>query len=246
MLYYFPPMPKVTLVKKELLTPTTVAFYFNRLQLPDHFYPGQYSDITLDIHPTDGLGDTRTFTICSSPLEKDYLMIVAKQGISDYKKAFFNLQVGDTVEMNKPYGGLYFHDDEEAEHIFLAGGIGIVLFYSILTYVAQRNLQQKLTLLVSFSSEEDVIFYEELTRIAKEHENIRVVYSISQNEKKPTTWSGENGRISKDLIAKYVTDLQKPLFWVVGSPGMVSDTEELLDAMGVPLSHIQMEYFDGY
>jgi ferredoxin-NADP reductase len=88
-----------------------------------------------------------------------------------------------------------------------------------------------------------MIFYQELAKIAAEHPLIKVIYTIT---KQKNSWKGESGKISEKLIKKYVGDLQKPTYYIVGSSSMVDEAKTILSRMGILEDRIKTENFTGY
>ncbi len=236
-------------IKKEQIAKETYSFYFDKTKNPDYsFKPGQYTRVTLPITPTDDKGSFRYFTTCSSPLE-NYLLISTKISddatkVSDFKKYFSNLQVGQKVQFFGPMGGFLLPEEDLTPRVLLAGGIGITPFHSMLTFAAKKQLQMPLTLFVSFSTVAELIFLEELQKCKQQNQNINVIYTISHPEN--SSWQGETGRISEELIKKYVQDLSKPIFMVAGPPPMVDGTVEMLQKIGIEEEKIKVDHFTGY
>jgi len=234
-------------LKKEQVAKDTFSIFFDRTACKDFdFFPGQYIRMTLPITTTDGRGASRFFTIASSPLEKRYLMITTKRGISDFKKKFLNLEKGSKIQFFGPIGGFYLREQETYEHVFLTGGIGITPFHSMITYVAEKKLHIPITLFVSFSVPQNAVFYEELTKISQEQQSIKILYTITKPEASQIFWTGETGRISGELLKKYVADIMKPTYYVTGPPAMVEGIEELLRSLHIPENQIRIEQFTGY
>src|SRR5258708_1510664 len=94
----------------------------------------------------------------------------------------------------------------------------------MIAYVAAKKLTTKITLIVSFSYLEDMIYYNQLLAIAKQYPSIKIIYTITKESQK---WQGEKGRISEIVIRKNVPDILKSQYYIVGFPEMVTDTEEL-------------------
>lgn len=233
------------LLKKEQVAKDTFSFYFSRPADYD-FLPGQYNQVTLPIIAADGRGSSRFFTIASSPLEKEYIMITTKIGQSDFKKKFFSLSMSEQIQFLGPTGGFILQDTDIFNHVFLASGIGITVFRSMITYVAKKKLPITITLFVAFSAPEDIIYYEQLTRIASENHNIKIIYTVTHPDKSREKWNGETGKITEALINRYVTDSIKPIYYIVGPQVMVDGTEELLERMGIEEGRIKIEEFTGY
>jgi ferredoxin-NADP reductase len=233
-------------VKKEQLAKDTYSFYFDIAKRGFNFLPGQYIRMTLDVKNPDSRGNSRPFTIASSPLEKGYIMITTKVIQSSLKKKLFNLKPGENVQFFGPMGGFILDEEEKVDRVFLAGGIGITPFHSMIAYAFEKKLSIPITLLVSFSNVEDLVFYKELTDIAKKNPYIKVVYTVSHPEKPSIKWKGETGRISETLIKKYIQDIFKPQYFIVGPPAMVAAIEEVVNNMGVENKKIFIENFTGY
>ena len=234
------------LYKKEYLASHTVGLYFDRKNYQYDFFPGQYVSITLPFVPNDGNGATRDFTITSSPTEKNMLLIMTKEGITDAKKALTNLSPGQNVTCTKPQGGFYLREEDISPRIFLSGGVGIAPFYSMITYNIDKNLHIPMTLIASFSSSADAVLFDDLSALARTHAEIKVIYSISHIDPSEVLIHQESGRISEEMIKKYGGELDASLFMIAGSPEMVDDTQELLVRMGISEKSIQSEQFPGY
>lgn len=234
-------------LKQQKIAKDTHSFFFDRTKLPASgwdFIPGQYLRMTLPHPQADERGTSRYFTIASSPLEKKYVMVTTKMIKSTFKETLHNLKPGQEVSFFGPMGWFLLPKDEPYEKVFIAGGVGITPFHSLLPVLAEQQLLHPVTLFATFAKKEEVLFYETLQKLAKKNENIRVIYTLTNEDKK--NWPGEHGRVSKRLLQKYLTDLQKPVFYLVGSPDMVAGTKALLLSIGIDEERIQTEDFTGY
>ena len=223
---------QMTFVKKERIAKDTYSFYFQKPSAFD-FLPGQYIMVHLPIHPKDGSGGSRKFTIASSPLERD-LIITTKKGRSEFKKSLFSLHPAEIVEFTGPFGGFVLRDTDVFEHVHISGGIGITPFHSMISYVAEKKLNIPITLIACFSDLEHVVYYDELMNIAAKNKNITVEFVVGQPN------------LLESVINKYVSTISPSTYYIVGSPQMVEDTEELLEKMGISDEKIKVEEFDGY
>ncbi|MBI2034958.1 MAG: FAD-dependent oxidoreductase [Candidatus Levybacteria bacterium] len=174
----------LSFVKKEQVAHDAYSFYFsaNSSEQNLNFLPGQYVKMFLDVQNPNDRGSSRTFSIASSPLEKDYVMITTRIIQSTFKKTLASLNPGVEVKFFGPTGRFVFDEKEPKPHIFLAGGIGITPFHSMLLYASEKKVQTPITLFVSFSKVEEMVFYDELTKIAMDHPNIKVVYTITHKD----------------------------------------------------------------
>lgn len=215
---------KVKLLRKEKIAKDTWLFAF---QKPEGylFTPGQYQTFTLTL--SNGKTDWRDMTITSSPQHHELWLVtkVPKQP-SKFKQTLSSLQIGVEVVLVGPSGGFTVRD--EKPHVFLAGGIGVNVFHSILVDAAEKRLQISMTMIASFSTKEDMIFLGELKKVENEKRNIIFI----------------DKRISKDILQNH-TSLEK-IFMIAGPQEFVDAMQEMLTEMGVKSENIRIDYFTGY
>lgn len=236
---------KTTSIRKEKVAKDTYSFYFEK---PNGFSyaPGQCMKITLPYVINDPRGPRRFFTISSSPLEKE-LAITTKiiHSPSIFKQQLLLLEKGDEVVIFGPMGSFFLSEKRDSSLIFLAGGIGITPFYSMVKFLSKSNSKTIVHLFVSFRNLDEAVFYEELLSMSKENSSLKVIYSIS-SPTKDSNWKGERGRITPQLIEKYVPDYQSNLFFICGPEKMVETMKEMVVLMGVRDEEIVCEQFSGY
>jgi len=232
-------------VKKERVARQTFSFYFDRRGVDFDFFAGQYIRMSLPHEAADERGTTRFFTIASSPHEKEYLMITTKIIASSFKKTLCALQPGQDVDFFGPMGRVYFDEQDRTERVFLAGGIGITPFHSMITYAAWKTVQIPLTLFVAFPKSEEIIFYDKLSQIARKNRNIRIIYTLSQGDGN-ASWQGETGRISETMLRNYISNISSPKYYITGAPAMVGAMKMLLASMQIDEEKIVTEDFSGY
>jgi len=208
------------------------------------FTPGQYVRMILP-HKSDDRGTSRYFTISSSPQEKKFLIFTIRIFDSSFKRTLHDLKPGNLVQFFGPMGWFILPEHEPLEKVFLAGGIGVTPFHSLLQHLKNEKLKEPITLFISFKKKEEIIFFDDLQKITKKNNKIRVIYTLTQ-EKGVSDWAGEVGRVTGAMFAKYQIDIQKPVFYVVGSPNMVAGTRDLLFELGIDEERIQVEDFTGY
>lgn len=232
-------------VKSEQLAQDTFCFFFDRRGTDFDFLPGQWVRMVLSLKQPDERGTSRVFSIASSPLE-NHLMIVTRIIQSPFKKKLMVLSPSEEISFFGPAGRFVLNESETRPHVFLAGGVGITPFRSMLMYASEKNLSIPITFLASFSTIEDVIFYQEFSTLAGQHVNVAVVYTVTQPEQSRASWNGEMERISENLIRKYVPNIADSLYYIAGPPAMVSEVEGIVKGMGVSQENIRKEHFVGY
>lgn len=228
-------------VKKQQLTNDVYSFYFDRSAFAFDFLPGQYVQMRLTHPSPDVRGTTRYFTISSSPKEK-HLMVTTKMVQSTFKETLHGLEAGQEVKFFGPMGWFLEPGDEQFDKVFISGGIGITPFRSLLLSLEQEPLPQKVTLLAFFSKKEEALFMKELKSVAKFHPQITVVYSFSNGASE----GDEMGRVSKELLHKYIGDLHKPKYYLVGPMAMVASSKNILQELKISDEKIFTEDFTGY
>lgn len=234
----------VMLTDKKKLAPNIYSFFFNK-PIDFNFIPGQYIRMILYHKNPDKEGSSRFFTIASNPLSEN-IMITTKFRDSSFKKALLRLNRDEKIEIFGPIGQFFLDERSRKSVVFLSGGMGITPFHSMISYIHEMNLHINTTLIASFNSINDVIFYKELDNIGKNNKCIKVIYTITSGGKNNMQWEGERGRIDENLIKKYVLNYLESTFYVTGPNNMVDSISKLLKAMNVLDENIIMEKFTGY
>ena len=227
---------KLTLVKKIDEAKGTKSFFFS-CDEKIVWKAGQYIYITLPyLNYPDERGDTRHFTISSSLTEGDLVRITIRiRQESGYKKTLDELLIGSVVEGKGPQGTFVF-DSKIENNIFLAGGIGITSFRSMIKY----NIDQKLDIpifLIYSNSDSEFVFKEELDKWQKENDFLKVTYFDSSI----------SGHLDSSKLSSLVSsDLMSSMFYVVGPNAFVNAMEEILEQLKIPSGKILTEKFTGY
>ncbi len=238
---------ELTFLRKEKLSKDVYSFYFNRVKRGSvgyfDFIPGQYLKLYLPIENPDTRGSSRYFTISSSPTDKDFITITTRIIKSSFKMRLNSLKPGEIVTAFGPIGYFNFDINNKKPKIFLAGGIGITPYHSILRYVDNKHLRTRITLIVSFSSREEVIFFEELKEMESRNYNIRVVYALTNDNNMYPEF--EKGRINASMIKKYTQDRDSE-FIIVGPQAFETNMIELIKSLKIPEANIFTENFPGY
>lgn len=230
-----------SLMGKEDVARGTVVIHLKR---PEGFTfkAGQAVYVTLpQLKEPDEKGRMRTFSIASAPEEPD-LVIATRLSDSAFKRSLSTLPVGSAVEIEGPYGDLTVHDDAPRPVVFVAGGMGITPFRSMLRDTAKQTRVPSLYLFYSNRSAEDAVFLSELEQIAREKPSFKLVATMTD----APDWQGERGYITREMIERYVGNVASPAFYLAGPPAMVGAMVSLLTNAGVKPDCIHAEEFEGY
>jgi ferredoxin-NADP reductase len=224
---------KFTLVDKRTEVPGVESFTFEPSE-PLTWKAGQYAHYRLPHEAPDDRGIERWFTLSSAPFEKHPAITTrfAPEKGSTFKQALAALKVGDSIESDYVDGD-FTVDDGAQEYVFLAGGIGITPFHSILKEAEHGGVKLKVTLIYA-NRDENVVFKNELDAWAQHNPDLKIHYLTAPE------------RIDEQAIVARVPDLQKPLFYISGPEPMVKSLGEVLEGMGVSTDRIKLDDFPGY
>lgn len=249
--YIVSPKAKLLLTLKEKIPLGTDLYDFvfsGRHNMK--FAPGQYMEWTLGHRTSDDRGNRRYFTIASSPSEKDIQIGVKMyQPASTFKQALNAMRVGDTIIASQLAGDFTLPTDAKTDanrpHVFIAGGIGITPFRSMIKYLMDTGEKRPITLFYSVRTV-DEIAYKELFDRAKETCGINVIYVLTDATKIPPDWKGATGYVNADMIRKEVPNYREALFYISGPHTMITAFEETLEKMDIPNSRIKTDFFPGF
>lgn len=217
-------------VKKVKEADNTYSFYFEKSK-EFKFIPGQYIKIFLPHLNPDSRGTSRYFTI-SSGIDDTYLRITTKIYKSTFKKKLFNLNIDEKVDIFGPVGFFHFKNDLTPK-IFIAGGIGITPFISLLR--SEKKINSEIILINSFSYKKDILFKKEIDAMA----DIRYVITLTKEEVK----GFEKVRINAEMIMRNCKNYKLAKFFIVGSVNFERDLySEILD-LGISEENIFKENF---
>lgn len=201
---------------------------------PD-YVPGQFMFIQLE--RAGGISAPHPFTIASSPAQKGFSICVKTAG--DFTATIAETKPSDLAYVDMPYGVFSFLNYHADRLVFIAGGIGITPFLSMLRYMKDRNLRKEVILLWANKREKDIAFRAELDRMVAEMPHMKVHYILSREK----VWSGEKGRIDTEILKRNVGDFTKREYFVCGPPLMMRDIEKMLFDLSVPKRRIHSERF---
>jgi len=232
---------ELTLTGRSSEADRVESFTF-RPDRPFAFRAGQYLQITLPHFPGDGRGWRRYLTAASSPTETDVMVAVKMpEKPSRFKRALSSLPLGGQITATGPAGDFVLPKEQSKKLVFIAGGIGVTPFRSMVKYLADEKQERDVHLLYAVESSEDLSF----TDIFELTPGVKTTYLVkkSMNSSLP---SNEVGQIDKEKVSRLVPDWSSRWFYVSGPEPMVRSVIRELRSLGVSRHRIKRDYFSGY
>lgn len=206
------------LEKREVAQNTTEITF----EAPHDFswIAGQTVEITLpSLHFSDTRGSSRIMSIVSAPHEAPHLSIVFRNSPSAWKQTILEMKPGEEVGISKPFGFFSLPENSSRPLFWIAGGVGIAPFMSMLRTIQKSGLPHSPKLLYANNSSEEIAYKKELVSLSPLH---------------------HEGKIER--IENY--DPQS-LFYIAGPIGMTVQASKLLEESGVSPQSIFTESFTG-
>jgi ferredoxin-NADP reductase len=230
--------------EKREVAKGTLLVTFDLLGQEVDFQPGQYFFVTLpDVGHQDERGLRRHITVVTSPNARGVLGLCTRVRDTAFKRTLAELPPGAEVEVEEPKGEFVLPKETDRPFVFIAGGIGITVFRSMLRYVAEEDLPHRVTLVYSNRDRDSAAFLDELSALERDNPNLRLVLTMTEDP----AWEGETRRIDADLLRDHLDgELDSFTYLVAGPPAMVEAMEKTLRDAGVSEEQIRPERFSGY
>jgi ferredoxin-NADP reductase len=208
------------------------------------FKPGQYFHVTLpNLGEVDDKGLRRHITVVTSPNETGVLGFATRMRDSAFKRTLRQLPVGSDVEVEPPQGTFGLPDDPSRPLVFVAGGIGITVFRSILRYIHEEQLPYRVTLIYSNRDRDSTAFLDELRELEQALPDFRLILTMTQDP----GWEGESRKVDAQFVKHYLEDdLDQYTFLVAGPPAMTDGVQGALEEAGVRDENVIVERYSGY
>jgi ferredoxin-NADP reductase len=190
----------------------------------------------------DGKKVTRSYSICSSPVQSGYVEITPKRVSQGCVSVFLNdrASVGMTVEANGPFGQFCFDESKHRSIVLVAAGSGITPMMAMLRYMDDLCLETNVTLLYCVRTSTDIIFESELEQLRSRLKNFQYHVLLS---KPHAEWSGPRGHVTRELIEDTVKDFASREFFLCGPPSFMETSRDILTGLGVKPERIRQESF---
>jgi ferredoxin-NADP reductase len=209
---------------------------------PD-YRPGAYFWVELpDRGHDDEKGLRRHISLVTSPTEHGVVGLATRLRDTAFKRTLAELEVGDEVQVEEPKGSFLLPEETDVEYVFVAGGIGITVFRSMLRYIADSGEPYRVTLVYSNRDRSSTPFLDELAELEQRIPGLRVVLTMTDDE----AWEGERRRVDPAMLADVLGGLDGRTFLVAGPPAMAEGVADSLREAGVTEERVRADRFSGY
>jgi len=221
---------KLKFVGKRQEAENITTFLFEP-EIPVTWEAGQFMIYSLPHENEDIRGRQKFFTISAAPFEKrPRISTRIFDRPSSFKNALNRMKIGDMILAKGPDGDFVI-DNVEQNSVFLAGGIGITPYRSIILDLDHQNKPMNITLL--FSNKTSAFpFKKELDEVVKKRKDLKIHYL--------------NKRIDEETIKEHVPNIKSSIFYVSGPDAMVEEMLEVLKSLEIKEENIKSDYFSGY
>ncbi|MCA9373259.1 ferredoxin reductase family protein [Candidatus Woesebacteria bacterium] len=198
-----------------------------------NFVAGQFvfvkflsENVTNEEHP---------FSIVSSPTEQAVTLAIKKLG--DYTSILNKLEIGAKAVIEGPFGAFNSYNPKNQKQLWIAGGIGITPFLSMLSEASgKQNSQLNIDLYYCVKNQNEAVYLEKILQLAN--------MSVTTKFKIIPFYSEEHGHISADVLRLNSGDLSTADIFICAPPAMIHSLKENLNAANIPASNIHSEEFN--
>lgn len=213
----------------EKIADDIYSFYFKH-PAKLRYVAGQFIELTLDHSNIDNRGNRRWFTLSSSPSE-ELLCITTKVSAhhSSFKQALMNLKLGDSVVISESMGDFILPKDDSISLVFVAGGIGVTPFRSMIKWLTDTNSTREIQLLYFAPDKAHVAFRSTLSQPFTTTEYIT-----------------DGTKLTIAELNKRIKDIKNSYIYVSGPEPMTESIVAELLEFGINKHHLVTDYFPGY
>jgi ferredoxin-NADP reductase len=226
------PLTSPTTLYKGLLYSILVGVLYSVTRFGLKFKAGQYMEWTVAHNKTDSRGNRRYLTIASAPNEPGVMFTIKQPDkASAFKQKLAVLKPGETILAGHLAGSFTLPKDSNKKLAFLAGGIGVTPFRSMVADMLKSNQTRDTVLIYSANSEAEIAFkkyFAEASRVG-----LRTEYLTK-------------GYLDEPKLKKLLPDFKSRRIYLSGPYGFVSAVEAALLRLGTNPSEIMTDYFPGY
>lgn len=207
------------------------------------FKPGQYIQLKAPIYEGNDEEVYRAYSIASPPSEKSYIDLIIGYVPGGIATTYVHkhLKIGDTVDINGPYGDFCYQDKYDNEMILVAVGTGMAPILSILYHMKDQDIKRKARFYFGARTPEDLFLLDELKEFEKALYDFEFIPTLSRALDEHN-WTGARGRVNV-LLDEHIKNPDDKEAYLCGSPAMIDTVVEVLKEKGILEEHIYYDKF---
>ncbi len=232
---------KVKFIRHEAIAKGIHSFFFE----PNHhvhYTAGQYTKLYLPHESADSRGTSRWFTLSSSPTEPEWVITtkIDSKHSSSFKQHLLNLTPNTTLQADEPIGDFVLPQDTSRSLLFVAGGIGVTPYHSMIKWLLDKGINYNIHLLYAATTPQEVAFMP----LFKEY-GLKLTRIITEPN---PDWQEEKGRLDAKRIQQLSPDIRDRLVYLSGPEPMIEQLFDGLTTSPVNLTKTQIvtDYFPNY
>ncbi|MDQ3822631.1 MAG: ferredoxin reductase [Actinomycetota bacterium] len=220
-------------------TPRVKTIAFDVPGWPGH-RAGQHVDVRLTAE--DGYQAQRSYSIASPPGDTRVDLTVERLEDGEVSPYLTDeLRRGDPIELRGPIGGYFVWEPAQGGPLLLvAGGSGVVPLMAMIRTRHAAGSDAETRLLFSSRGWDDVIYREELERLAGD--GLTVVHTLTRS--RPPGWTGYARRVDAEMLAEVgPPPAELPFVYVCGPTPFVEAAANALVQVGHEPHRVKTERF---
>lgn len=233
-----------TVIKKVKESDVITSFYLkptDELSLPE-FKPGQYITVRMQI-PGEQYLMNRQYSLTNASNGEYYRISVKRESQPDEPEGkvsnYLHMEVdsGDKVQVTVPAGDFTLEEGSEPM-TFIAAGVGITPFMSMLHTLYKQSDLRKITLIHAFKNRKLQAFADELSMLSEQMHDMSILFYHEENI--DTEGLYRAGRVNENVLKQLD---REGIFYVCGPVEFMRDVFQTLYNLGIPQEKIRFEFF---
>ncbi len=221
------------------------------------FTPGQFVTVVVE---RDGETIRRCYSLSGTPTDGEDLCITVKATPEGRLSGWLARDVGvdDQLTIEPPAGrfGVAPSLDARRDLVLIGGGSGVTPLFSVLRSVLRTERESRVLWLDGHRSPVDIIFGEELDRLAEEHPSRLTMRHVVESaapqrsavQTAPADGVDRIGRLDRETLGSLLDEaggqLAAPAYLLCGPAPMMAGAQRLLRERGVDPARILVEHYD--
>jgi Na+-transporting NADH:ubiquinone oxidoreductase subunit F len=216
----------------ELIEPDTIDYI-----------PGQYVQLLAPVYEKSSEEVYRAYSMSGDPADKaaiETIIRLVPGGICT-TYCFEHLKVGDTVNVNGPYGDFRL-SDTDAPIVFVAGGSGMAPIKCMLHEMLSTRNARKATYYFGANTVKDMFLAEQMRAFESQLAGFRFVPAVAAPQS-DEHWEGQVGLVT-DVVRRDLKNAARAEAYLCGSPGMIDAATKVLLDLGMKEDKIFYDKFE--